>query len=47
LGAEVLTTGITETTNQLNFQNKLGAGVYLLKYMSNDLELTTKVLIKD
>jgi len=47
LGTEILTTGITETTNQLNFQNKLSSGVYLLKYMSNDLVITAKVLIRD
>ncbi len=47
MGTAVLTTGINETTNQLNFQNKLSDGVYLLKYISNDLQLTTKVLIRD
>lgn len=45
LGVELLRASVTGIENQLNFDNELSPGVYILKYLSTDFETNTRVVV--
>ena len=46
LGTEIFNAPVSET-NSINFQNRLRQGVYLLRYVSDGFEQTTRIVIKN
>jgi hypothetical protein len=45
LGVELCRQKVSEFRNELAFNNPLGAGVYILKYVSPDFETATRVIV--
>ncbi len=45
LGVELLRASVTGIENQLNFDNGLSPGVYVLKYLSTDFETSARVVV--
>lgn len=47
LGVEIFNAHASTTENNISFQNKLRAGIYMLRYVSKDFEQTARVVVKN